>query len=277
MLDCSVNAATVLQMDAVTRIQPQAIVAYTGTGGAGVYMATPSYVQSLFARGLRVLAVFNDPTVDSGHTGEAGGDADRAVVEFMRLNVPKGRAVGYDIERVADDVISGAYLVGVVVTILDAGWIPVLYVSGFDPQFSRVLDEALALDPTNMARCYFWLASWITEGELPAPPDWSNPRGPAGLPWQAVHIAQVVAWQWGNAGDFDLSIVHASLDNLLWAPSAPPAPEPTPTPTPTQDTTSSQAQIASLQQQLAAANATNARLRSVLQTLAAQAGAAVQS
>jgi hypothetical protein len=272
MIDAAGDLLVLAPQVEASGIAISSAVVYTGTGGAGAKVATAAYVSALQAMGYGVLACFNDATVDSGSATNAGEDGTQAVRQLSALSVPKGCAVAYDIERVADSILTGPYIVGVAQALLAADWIPLLYVSGFDPRFGQVFDEALALDYGTMAKCLFWLASWKSVGPPPAPtPDWSDPKGPAGLPWQKVHQDQVAAWQYAGVGTFDLSIVRAPLDTLLWR-----APAPAPGPVPGSDA-DLQAQVASLRQQLAAANARSARLVGVLQSLARQADAAASS
>jgi hypothetical protein len=226
LLDTSHDPRAVLSQARSAGLDAGAVAVYTDDGGAGAFVATPQVVRDLLAAGVAVLPIFNGATVNSGDPSRAGGDAAQAVKELQALGVPQGCAVAYDIERVADAIITPAYLVGVVQALLDGGWVPLVYCSARDPQFSfRVLDGALQAAAATMAKAQYWLASWKAQGDPPQPaPDWSDPLGPAGLPWQPIHQGQVTAWQYQSdvlGGAADLSVTRPPLDGVLWSPPKP--------------------------------------------------------
>jgi hypothetical protein len=229
LLDTSRDPRIVLPQARAAGLAVSAVNVYTDDGGCGAFVSDAQVVADLHGSGVAVLVTFNGATVNGGDPSQAGGDARRAVQEMDW--VPAGVAVGYDLERVADAVMTPPYLVGVVAA-LAARWTPLLYVSGYDPKFGALLTQALALDPQTMAKARWWLASWLTTGDPPAPePPWTDPLGADGLHWSATNRAAVICRQYAGGamqGTADLSTYGGERGALLWAPAAPAPPPPTP-------------------------------------------------
>lgn len=269
MIDAAGDPQAALAAAASAGLTVSAIALYTDNGGGGVHVATAADVAAAHAAGLPVLAVFNGAYVNGGSTGTAQqGQADgaEAVKEAAALGLPQGCVLAIDIEEDALAALEGAYLVEVAKAVQAGGWVCMFYVSARQAAFNAVIDAALSQDQATIVACLWWLPSWLGTGQpVGPPPQWSDPLGPADLPWSSQYIANVAAWQWWNEGTFDVSIYRAPLPAQLWGPPAqPPATQPS----------TLAAQVAALEEQLAAAQADNATLHQQVAALQAKIAAA---
>ena len=257
LIDSAQDARNLLaQVQQALGGNPAAWARYLGTGGGAATPLTAAEAQALLDAGIAILPVYNDSPLNGGAAAtyaQGQADAQQAISQAQALRVPTETYLICDIEFSALSALTGDYLAGWADTMRAGPYAGAggVYANLLDPRFSTALDAALTRSQ-NVGRMLWWLASWISQGDagIPATPAWDASSGPTGLPWSASYLANVVAWQYAGSalgGAVDVSLIHLPLPapGGLWVPKA--------------DTTTATlaAQVASLQEQLAAAQASN--------------------
>jgi hypothetical protein len=239
-------------------------------GSVPVPVATPlstDETQAILAAGLAILPIDNgigygDTT---GPNAYANGQrkASQAVARAQALGVPAGTYIAWDLEAWAVDV---DFFRGYAQVMRQSPYGGAGIVYGSAGAAWRAAFGQASLQDENVARCLVWTARYVGPW-TGTPPAW-DPQDPD---------PRCVIWQFTSQGPqgTDLSLLRLPLPSVgatpqgLWLPGGVVG-----SPKAADDPTALQAQVASLQQQLAAANATVARLRQALQAIAQQAQAA---
>jgi hypothetical protein len=228
MVDAAADLRPLVPQLRSAGIPCHAAAVYLGTGGAGAFVATPQYVSDLHGLGLAILPVFNDSPLNGGSAAtevQAAQDYAAAAHQLDVLGVPAGVYVAVDLEQAVNRVLTGAYLAALAGHFRRSvyGGAGMVYDALFDPYFGAALDTALQIAPGDVGRMLFWLASYVSWSPS-ALPAWTGAHGPADLPWQAQHRAQVYAWQFCDdaPGPVDLSLLRVPLPAYgqegLWLP-----------------------------------------------------------